>query len=263
MSIEIHSQAIVSKNAKIGNGVSIAPFSIVEDNVEIGDGTKIHSNVYIANGTIIGNNCEIFHGAVLGNKPQDLKFEGEKTSVEIGNETVIREYVTIHRGTTVRMKTTVGNNCFIMAYVHIAHDCEIKNNVILANAVNLAGHIVIEDFVIIGGMTPIHQFTKIGKHSMIGGGFRVSKDVPPFILAGGEPLSFQKINIVGLKRRDFTSQTISNIEETYRTIYKSNLNISQAVEQLETNKNLDLESRYIIEFIKSSKRGLISSNRTR
>ncbi len=257
MSVSIHPTAIVSIKANIGTNVTIGPFSIIQDDVVIGEGTAIGTNVLVANGSRIGRECRLFHGAVVGTEPQDLKFGGEITTAEIGDNTIIREYATIHRGTGNNGRTIVGRHCFIMAYVHIAHDCNVSDNVILANAVNMAGHVTVEDHVIIGGMTPIHQFVRIGKHSMIGGGFRVSKDVPPFILAGQEPLSFQGLNIVGLKRRNFSKEVIENLEKSYRIIYQSKLNISQGIEAMKNEIPFSFEIQHVYDFIKSSSRGII------
>ncbi|RKY87613.1 acyl-[acyl-carrier-protein]--UDP-N-acetylglucosamine O-acyltransferase [candidate division KSB1 bacterium] len=249
--------AIVKKEAEIGDNVSIGPFSIIEKNVIIGENTKIGSGVVISSGTSIGKGCNIFHGAVLGTIPQDLKFTGEETILRIGDNTTIREYATINRGTKYSGKTVVGKNCLVMAYVHIAHDCVIKDNVILANAVNMAGHVEIDDFAIVGGIVPIHQFVKIGKHSFIGGGYRVPKDVPPYILAAEEPLTYCGLNIVGLKRRGFSREAIEIIKKVYKFIYRSSLNVSQALEIIEKEIEKTKEVNEIVRFIKSSKRGII------
>ncbi|MBS4029468.1 MAG: acyl-ACP--UDP-N-acetylglucosamine O-acyltransferase [Ignavibacteriales bacterium] len=257
MSATIHPNAIVSSKAQLGENVTIGPFSVVEDDVIILDNTMLQSNNYVANGTRIGKNCRLFHGAVVGMEPQDLKYSGEKTGTEVGDYTTIREYVTIHRGTDAHYKTIVGRHCFIMAYVHIAHDCVVGNHVILANAVNMAGHVTIEDHAIVGGMSPIHQFVRIGRHSMVGGGFRVSKDVPPYVLAGQEPLSFQGLNIVGLRRRNFSAETIEGLEKMYHTLYQSKLNVSQAVEAIRKEEHLTSEIRHVLDFIKASSRGII------
>ncbi|MDI6765917.1 MAG: acyl-ACP--UDP-N-acetylglucosamine O-acyltransferase [Bacteroidota bacterium] len=257
MSISIDSRAVVSPKAQIGENISVGPFTIIEDDVVIGDGTHIASNVLIANGTRIGKECRIHHGAVLGTPPQDLKYNGEVTTLEIGDNNVIREYVTMNRGTYARTKSTVGNHCFIMAYAHVAHDCQIGNNVILANSVNMGGHVLIEDYVIVGGIVAIHQFSKIGCHAMIGGGFRVTKDVPPYILAGSEPLAYKGLNIIGLRRRDFTDETIEKLSKAYRLIYHSQLNVSQALEKINTDIPSTDEVRHILEFIEKSKRGII------
>jgi len=253
---QVDSTVIISKNASIGNDVKIGPYAHIMDDVVIGDGTEIGSHVVLAPGTRIGKNCKIFHHAVLGEIPQDLKFEGEYTTVEIGDNTTIREFVTINRGTKATWKTIIGSNCLLMAYSHVAHDCRIGDNVILANAVNLGGHVEIEEWAILGGMVGVHQFVKIGQHSFVGGGFRVTKDVPPYILAAGEPLRYEGLNIVGLRRRKFSREAISGIKRAYRLIYGSNLNVLQAVEELE-REDCCPEVRNILEFMKKSSRGII------
>jgi UDP-N-acetylglucosamine acyltransferase len=255
--VKIHDSAIVHPDAILGDDVQIGPFSIIEEDVVIKEGTKIGSHVLIASGTRLGKQSEVFQGAVLGTVPQDLKFSGEKTTLEIGDHSTIREYATLNRGTTDRKKTVVGNNCFLMAYSHIAHDCVIGNNVIIANAVNMAGHVVIEDFAGVGGLTPIHQFVRIGKHSFIGGGLRVSKDVPPFTLAMGEPLQFGGLNSVGLKRRGFTSETLSVIKVAYRYIYRQRLNLEEALDKIEQELEPLEEVKYIVSFFRESERGVI------
>ncbi len=257
MSSTIDSHAVVSPKAQLGENVSVGPFTIIEDDVVIGAGTTIGSHVLIANGSRIGKECRIHHGAVLGTNPQDLKFHGEISTLEIGDHTTIREYATLNRGTHARGKTTVGNHCYIMAYAHVAHDCSVGNHVILANAVNMAGHVVIEDYVVVGGLVAIHQFERIGKHAMIGGGFRATKDVPPFVLAGQEPLSFNGLNIVGLKRRNFTQQTIDLLDKVYQVVYNSSLNVTQALEKIKNEMEMTEDVRHVVEFIEKSKRGII------
>ncbi len=253
----IDSKALVDKKAQIGNNVKIGPFSIIENNVIIEDNTEIGTNVFIASGTRIGKNCKIFHNAVLGTVPQDLKFENEETTLEIGDDTTIREFCSLNRGTSHSGKTIVGNNCYIMVYAHIAHDCLIGNNVIISNACNMRGHVEIHDYANISGLVPIHQFVKIGKHSFISGGCRVPKDVPPFILASGEPLSYCGPNIVGLTRRGFSTDTISKLKVVYRIIYKMNMNVSQAVEKIKSEVEITPEVKDILDFIEISKRGII------
>ena len=257
MNVVIDPRAIVSAKAQLGGNVSVGPFSIVEDNVIVGEGTHIASAVLIASGARIGKECRIHHGAVVGTIPQDLKFHGEQTVLEIGDHTTIREYATLNRGTSERGKTTVGHHCFIMAYAHIAHDCSIGNHVILANSVNMAGHVSIEDHVVIGGMVPIHQFVRIGCHAMVGGGYRVTKDIPPYILAGHEPLTFQGLNIVGLKRRSFSPDAISQLEKLYDLVYRSQYNVTQALAKIKTDFPMSEEILHVIDFIQNSKRGII------
>ncbi len=261
MSTNIDPRAIVSPKAQIGENVTIGPYTIVEDDVIIANGTIIASNVLLVSGTRLGKECHIHHGAVLGSPPQDLKYRGEATTLEIGDHCIIREYVTMNRGTNERWKTTVGNHCFMMAYSHVAHDCSVGNHVILANSVNMGGHCVIEDHAVVGGIVAIHQFSHIGRHSMIGGGFRVTKDVPPYVLAGSEPLAFNGLNMVGLRRRNFTKPTLDNLQKTYHLIYHSALNVSQALEKIKTDVPMTEEVRFVVEFIEKSKRGIIGLRR--
>ena len=252
----IHPTAIVSPKAELADNVTVAPFTIIEDDVQIGEGTTIASNVLIADGAKIGKNVIVAHGAVISTKPQDLKFGGEKTDVSIGDNTVIREYVTINRGTVAHGTTTIGKNCLIMTYAHIAHDCIIGDNVILANSVNLAGHIEIDDFAIIGGVVPIHQFVKIGAHAMIGGGYRVPQDICPYALVGGYPLKIVGLNAIGLKRRGFDREVIKKLQQAYKFLFFSGLNTSQAVEKINAEIELIPEVQVILDFIKRSTRGL-------
>jgi len=261
MSVTVDNRAIVSPKAQLEPGVVVGPFAIIEENVVIGPGTVIGSHALIASGARIGKECRIHHGAVISSAPQDLKFRGEQTTLEIGNHTTVREYATLNRGTAERGKTTIGNNCFIMAYAHVAHDCSVGNHVILANSVNMAGHVIIEDHVVIGGLVPVHQFVRVGRHAMIGGGFRVPKDVPPYILAGQEPLVFQGLNLVGLKRRNFTRESLDLLRKTYLIIYESNLNVSQAIERIRAEIPQTEEVTLLVEFIEKSKRGIIGTRR--
>ncbi len=247
----VHPQAIIAKN------VVIEPFVNIEKNVEIGEGTWIGSNVTIMEGARIGKNCRIFPGAVIAAVPQDLKYAGEETIVRIGNNTTIREFVTINRGTKANWETVVGDNCLIMAYAHIAHDCIVGNNCILANAVALAGHITVEDFAIIGGLSAVHQFVTIGQHTMISGGSLVRKDVPPFTKAAREPISYVGINSVGLRRRGFTPEKIGEIQDIYRIVFLSGYNTSKAVEIVETTMPPTIERDEILSFITSSARGIM------
>lgn len=249
--------AYVHPDAKIADNVVIEPFVSIEHDVVIGEGTRIGSSVTIMAGTRIGKNCRIFPGAVIGAIPQDLKFRGEYTTVEIGDNTTIREYVTINRGTAARGKTTIGNNCLLMAYVHIAHDCSVGNNVILVNSSQLAGEVVVDDWAILSGMVAVHQFCRIGSHVMISGGSLVRKDVPPFIKAGREPLSYVGINSIGLRRRNVTNEKIREIQDIYRYIYQKGLNTSQAIEIIEAEMPATPERDEILLFIKDSKRGII------
>lgn len=249
--------AYVHSESQVADNVVIEPFVTIDKDVIIGEGTRIGSNVTIMPGTRIGKNCRIFPGAVIGAVPQDLKFKGEYTTVEIGDNTTIRECVTINRGTAARGKTVVGSNCLIMAYVHVAHDCLVGNNVILVNSTQLAGEVIIDDWAIIGGMSAIHQFCHIGSHVMISGGSLVRKDVPPFIKAGREPLSYVGINSIGLRRRSYNNDKIREVQEIYRYIYQKGLNISQAVEIIEAEMSATPERDEILMFVKDSKRGII------
>lgn len=254
---EIHATALVDSDARIGDHVIISPFAIVEGDVVIGDHTWVGPHVLIASGARIGKGCKIHKGAVISTIPQDLKFKGEKTTLEIGDETVVREYCTLNRGTRERWVTKIGKNCLLMAYVHVAHDCILGDNVILANAVNMAGHVLIEDYAGIGGMTPVHQFVRIGRHAFIGGGFRVPKDIPPYILAAGEPLQFAGVNSVGLRRRGFSSEQIGKIQRVYKLMYRQNFNVSQALTRIKEEFPLKDEVKVIVDFFETSDRGVL------
>lgn len=253
----IHKFANVSPSAKLGNNVTVESFSTIYDDVTIGDGTIIHPNVTIYSGTTIGKNCEIFPGAVIGVRPQDLKFDGEETTVEIGDNTTIRECVTIHRGTKDRMKTVVGSNCLLMTYVHVAHDCFIGNNVILASYVGLSGHVTIEDYAIMEGTAVAQQFVSIGAHSFIGGGSLVRKDVPPFVKAAREPLGFAGVNSIGLRRRGFSDELVKEIEDVYRILYVMHNNVSKGVEVVKEQVSQSPTRDQILSFIATSDKGII------
>lgn len=249
--------AYIHPEAKIGKNVVIEPFSTIYKNVEIGDGTWIGPHVSIMEGARIGKNCKIFPGAVISAIPQDLKFEGEETIAEIGDNTTIREFVTVNRGTKDKYKTTIGNNCLIMAYVHIAHDCTLGNNIIIANSVNLAGHVQVDDFVILEGLVAVQQFVKIGAHAFITGASLVRKNVPPFIKAAREPLSYVGINSVGLRRRGFSNETILQIEDIYRTIYVKGYNVTNALAIVEMEAPASKEKEQIVNFIRESTNGIM------
>jgi len=249
--------AYVHPQAKIAANVVIEPFVTIHKNVEIGEGTWIGSNVTIMEGARIGKNCKIFPGAVISAVPQDLKYAGEETLVIIGDNTIIREYVTVNKGTKANMETVVGKNCLLMAYVHIAHDCIIGNNCIIANAANLAGHITVDDYAIIGGLSAIHQFVHIGAHVMISGTAKVLKDIPPFTKAARDPLSYVGINSIGLRRRGFSTERISAIQEIYRILFLKNYNVSQALAIIEAEIPATPERDEIISFISSSSRGIM------
>lgn len=247
----------VHPEAKIGANVTIEPFAYIAKNVEVGDGTWIGPHVTLMDGARIGKNCRIFPGAVIAAIPQDLKFGGEITTAEIGDNTTIREYVTVNRGTTDKMKTAVGNNCLLMAYVHVAHDCLLGNNVILVNNVTLAGHVEIEDYAILEGLVAVQQFIKIGAHSFITGGSLVRKNVPPFAKAAREPLSYVGINAVGLRRRGYANERILEIEDIYRTIYLKGYNVTNALTVVEQEASPSIEKEQILRFIRESKDGIM------
>ena len=255
----ISSLAYVHPGASIGNDVTLDPFAAIQDDVVIGDGSHIMSNAVIMSGTRIGKNCIVFPGAVLGAIPQDLKFVGEKTTVEIGDNTTVRECVTINRGTVDKFKTVVGNSCLLMAYAHIAHDCILGNHVILANGVQLAGHVEVGDFAILGGLSGAAQFSRIGAHTYVSGHTVINKDVPPFIKAGRNPLSFAGVNSVGLQRRGFTPETINAILEVYRVLYNKGLNTTQALEYIQNKLPASAEKETIIGFISASSRGILKA----
>lgn len=249
--------AYVHPAAKIASNVVIDPFVTIDQNVVIGEGTRIGSNVTILEGARIGKNCTIHSGAVISGVPQDLKFMGEDTVAIIGDNTTIRECVTINRGTASKGKTVVGSNCLIMAYCHVAHDCVIGDNVIMSNSVQVAGEVVIDDNAVIGGGALIHQFTHIGAHVMLQGGSLVNKDIPPYIKAGRLPVSYAGVNSIGLRRRGFTNEQISEIQEIYRYLYLSGLNNSDAVDRIEAELPASKERDEIIMFVRNSKRGII------
>lgn len=249
--------AVIDPSAKIGENVKIGPFVTIDGNVEIGDGTVIDSNVTIHSGARIGKNCHIHSGAVISDIPQDLKFKGEETLAIIGDNTSIREFVTIHRGTASQGKTVVGSNCLIMAYCHVAHDCVLHDRIIMSNAVQLAGEVVVEDWAIIGGGTLVHQFTHIGPNVMIQGGSQVNKDIPPYATIGRQPISYMGINSVGLNRRGYTQEQIETINNVYRALYFSELNFRDAIAKIEAEMPASAERDIIVDFVKNSPRGIV------
>ncbi len=249
--------AYIHPSAKIGQNVAIEPFVTIHKDAEIEDGTWIGSHVTIMEGARIGKNCRIFPGAVISAIPQDLKFRNEETLTVIGNNVVIREYVTVNRGTRDKWKTVVGDNALLMAYSHIAHDCVIGKNCIIANAVNLAGHVKVGDHAIIGGLSAVHQFTNIGQHAMISGGSLVRKDVPPYTKAAREPMSYVGINSIGLRRRGYTQEKIAEIQDIYRMVYMKGYNISQALMMIEAQCPPTEERDEIVGFIRKSDRGVM------
>ena len=253
----ISDKAIVSPQARLGENVSVGHFSIIDDDVEIGSDVEIHTNVRIHSGLRLSKGCKVYHSAVLSSDPHDLKFGGEYSTLEIGENTVIREFSTISRGTKASGRTLIGKECFIMAYVHIPHDSVIGDKVILSNAVNMGGHVRVDDWAIIGGLVGIHQFVRIGAHSFVAFSARVTQDVPPYILAGGTPLNYKGLNLVGLKRRGFTEEQIKYIKQTYNFIYGSKYNISDALKAVRDSVPMTEEVKIIVEFVESSERGII------
>ncbi|MCB0515114.1 MAG: acyl-ACP--UDP-N-acetylglucosamine O-acyltransferase [Chitinophagales bacterium] len=252
-----NTQIAVHPNARIGKNVNIFPFSYIDEDVVIGDNCEIGPNAIILNGARLGNNCKVFPGAVISAIPQDLKYDNEYTTVEIGDNTTIREYVTINRGTNAYKKTTVGKNCLIMAYCHIAHDCVIGNNCVLVNCVNLAGHVQIGDWVVLEGLVAVNQFIHIGDHAFVAGGSLVRKNVPPYVKAAREPLAFAGVNVVGLRRRDFSEERIQLIEEIYRILFIKSQNISNGLREIETQIPDSEEKQLILRFISNSDKGIM------
>ena len=251
--------AYIHPQAKIANSVVIDPFAVIHKDVVIGEGTWIGSSVTIMDGARIGKNCKIFPGAVISAIPQDLKYAGEETTAIIGDNTTIREYVTINRGTADRWETKVGNNCLLMAYCHVAHDCEIGNNCIFSNGTTLAGHITIGDNVVLAGMVAIHQFCKVGSYSFVTGGSLVRKDIPPYVKVAREPLSYAGINSVGMRRRGFTPDKINEIQEIYRVLFVKHNNVTKALDIIEAEFEPTEERDEIINFIRNSNRGVMKS----
>ena len=249
--------AVVHPEAQIGKNVTVEPFAFIEKDVVIGDNCRIYPHAVVLEGSRIGKGCHIFPGAVISGIPQDLKFAGGTTTAEIGDHTTVRECVTVNRGTASRGKTIVGNNCLLMAYSHIAHDCILKNNIIIGNASQIAGEVEIDDFAILSGSVLVHQFTRISQHVMIQGGSRVGKDIPPYTLIGRDPIAYCGINIVGLRRRGFTNQQVFLIQDIYRTLYTRGLNNTDALLAIETEYEASKERDLILNFIKSSKRGIV------
>lgn len=253
----ISKQANVHTGATIGEKSVVEPFATIQEDVVIGKGCWIGPNVVIMNGARIGNNVKVFPGAVIAGDPQDLKFQGEYSTAEVGDNTIIREYVTLNKGTKAKEKTIVGKDCLIMSYVHIAHDCELKDRVIMGSYAGLAGEVEVDAWAIISPGSLVHQFVRIGAHVMIQGGSKVGKDVPPYAMAGRDPVSYTGINSIGLRRRGYDNDTIYAIQEVYRIIYQRGLNISDALDFVEANLPASKERDEIILFIRDSKRGII------
>jgi UDP-N-acetylglucosamine acyltransferase len=252
----IHATAIIDESAELADDVEVGPYSVIGPNVRIGAGTEVGPHVHIVRDTVIGESCRIHHGAALGGDPQDLKYGGEHAELVVGDHTVVREFVTLNRGTSAHGKTEVGSHCLLMAYAHVAHDCVLGDHVILANSVNMGGHVLIEDHVIVGGLTAIHQFVRIGKHAFVGGSAAVMKDVPPFVKAAGNPLKLYGLNSLGLQRRGFDEETRMTLKRAYRQVFSSTLNISQAVEQARLELPKTEELQHFLDFIGASERGV-------
>lgn len=256
MSQRIHPTAFVAPTAQLGDGVEVGPFAIIGEDCTVGDGCVIAARATLERYVTLGRNVKIGIGTILGGDPQDLKFKGERTTVEIGDDTVIREYSTINRGTSQSFKTTVGRGSFIMSYVHLAHDCHVGDGVVLANMVQLAGHVTVEDRVILSGVTAVHQFTRIGRNAIVGGCSRVAKDVPPFVKAVGNPMKLYGLNSVGLRRNGFSPETIRALKRAYMFLFRSELNIAQAVERVNAEVEPLPEVRQLVEFVEASERGV-------
>ena len=257
ISEKISTTAIIDPSAQLGKNVHVGHYTIIGKDVKIGNETWIDSHAQIKPFTTIGKKCKIFNGAVVGEIPQDIKFSGEKSELIIGDSTTIREFCTLNRGTKETGFSKIGSNCLLMAYVHVAHDCIIGDYSILANGVQLGGHVEIGIHVTIGGMTPVHQFCKVGDYSFIGGGYRIVQDVPPYILAMGEPLKFSGLNSIGLRRKNFSPDIRKQMKRAYQLIYQSDLNRSQAVSQIKKDFNSTPEINHIVDFIENSNRGLV------
>ncbi len=254
---EIHPTAVVSPKARLGHNVTIGPHTVIGPEVEIGPYCEINSSVLITGHTSIGRNNRIFHGAAIGTEPQDVKYRGEISYVEIGDNNIIREYATIHRATGEYEKTRIGDGNFLMAYVHIAHNCHIHDGTVIANAVNLAGHVEILDHATVGGMTPVHQFVRVGSYAFVGGGSRLPQDVPPYVKVAGNPVEVAGINAIGLKRHYFSDDEINNLKTAYRLLYRKGLNVSQALERIASECTLTQNVEELMAFIRRSERGIV------
>ncbi|NTV02914.1 MAG: acyl-ACP--UDP-N-acetylglucosamine O-acyltransferase [Chlorobiaceae bacterium] len=254
MSSNIHATAVIGSGAQLGEGVVVGPYTVIEDDVVIGDGTLLGPHVHIADGARIGSECRISTGAVLSTAPQDLKYAGEKTYLHIGDRTVVRECVTLNRGTKASGRTVVGSDCLIMAYVHAGHDCIIGNNVVIANSVQFGGHCEVGDFVVVGGLAGVHQFVRIGRYSMVGGISRAALDVPPYVMAGGHSsFRYEGLNLIGLKRRGFSPEQLGNIRDVYRILFQSGLLLNNALETVRRELPQTPEVQEILDFFGSGK----------
>jgi UDP-N-acetylglucosamine acyltransferase len=256
-STNIHATAVIDPQVELAPGVVVGPFAVIGPNVRIGENTRIGSHVLIERDTCIGADCRISHGAVLGTDPQDLKYLGEPTRLEVGDRTIIREYVTLNRGTAAHGLTSVGSDCMLMSYVHVAHDCVIGDRVVLANCVNLGGHVVLEDWVSVGGLTPVHQFVRIGCHAFVGGASRIQKDVPPYVKAAGNPVELYGLNSIGLQRRGIPEAVRRELKRAYRLFFQSPLNVSQALARARQELEPYPEVLKFLAFVEESERGII------
>ena len=257
MSVNIHPTAIVHADAQLGEGVEIGPYAIVGEGCVVGDGTVVAARATLERNVILGREVKVGIGSVLGGDPQDLKFRGEQTTVEVGDGTTIREYATINRGTSQSYKTTVGKGCFLMSYVHLAHDCHIGDGVIISNATQLAGHVTVDDRAIISGVSAVHQFVKIGRYCFVGGCSRVAKDIPPYTKAVGNPIKLYGLNSVGLQRNNFPDEVIRELKRAYRLFFRSDLNVSQALERAESELQQFPEVQEFLRFVSDSGRGVV------
>jgi UDP-N-acetylglucosamine acyltransferase len=254
---QIHPTAVISKTAEIGQDTTIGPFVVIEGNAKIGQGCKIGPMVHISSNVEIGDHCKILTGAAIGNPPQDLKYKGEVSFAKIGKNNIIREFVTINTATGENQSTIIGDNNLLMAYVHVAHNCVIGNHCIIANAATIAGHVIIDDYAIIGGLVGIHQFSRVGKHSIVGGCSKITKDIVPFITADGHPARPHGINTIGLRRRNFPPEVISAIENAYKIVFNKGLTVQQAIDELNSSELIKFsEIQEMITFLKSSERGI-------
>jgi len=257
MTARIHPTALVSSSAELASDVEVGAFAIIGDNCTVASGCVIAPRATLERNVLLAANVQVGMGTILGGPPQDLKYAGEETTVEIGEGTVIREYTTINRGTSQSFKTTVGRNCLLMSYVHLAHDCHIGNNVILSNVAQLAGHVTVEDRAIVSGLCAVHQFVRIGRQSFIGGCSRVSKDIPPFLKAVGNPVKLYGLNTVGLQRSGMEESTIRELKRAYRLLFRSDLNVTQAIERAQDEIEPLAEVRELIQFVEASERGVV------
>lgn len=257
VSVEIHATAVVSDEAELGVGVRIGPYAVVESDVVLGDRVEIGPHAHIAHGARLAEEVRVFTSASVSHIPQDLKFAGEKTTLEVGPRTIIREFCTLHRGTEDLWKTVIGADCLLMNYVHVAHDCVVGDHCVLANAVQLGGHVEVGEWAIIGGSVPVHQFCRVGDHAMVGGGYRVVQDVPPYLRVAGEPLRPVGLNSIGLRRRGFDEETLSTLKKAYRILFRSRLNTSKAIARVREELPDIPETRRLLAFIEASERGIV------